>query len=399
MTTTTLEIEHSSRWKMSDSVLMYIAPSYQFHNKVVIMEFENCLIKKIPPGTFYHAIDQKSIEPYNEEFIKTIKQESTDYGMVIISHAFGNGKLTIDSLKTKFENLVERYNFPLIALFALKPNKFSKPHTGMWKFLKVIYKQHDAVISKKCVISEYGGRIISQEKKNGTFKYRVDNTDMDRAFAANIGAPYYTVKEYLSDDLKEKFQWNRTCLPPEDRATILQKIEQYKNPGIFETLFSKGQYDTYIILIYGAPRAGKTTLANEIHKKWSESKFGETNVIKVLSDGEFTRKRRISEARKTLLKRISVIVDGTLHMREQRKPFFDLAEETKSRILCIEVNPSIGIANVLNHVAVELANDETTLLKDLKEYYLYKTKLERDDNAIVYCPAIKKIKEVMYFRY
>lgn len=392
--------EYSDNWKDLGSVLVYQSPTFQFKSYVVITDFEGCIIKKLPPTKLYHSIDPKAIAPYNEDFVKQIKNESRDYSIVIISNVFGNGKLVTDSLKYKIESFCAIYDIPILALFAVKKNRVSKPHTGMWVFLNGFFKKFgDSIIQRACIVSDFGGRLSEHETAKGLIKIKPDSTDIDRAFAHNVGIPYHTINEYLDPDKKEKFNWNTNCLSPEIRDLYVNKLAEYKNPNIFAKLFELGQHDTYMIIIYGAPRSGKTTLAKDLLKKWRTSNYGISHAIKRFGLDNYSKAKRITSVRKALQNRISVIVDGFSHTPQLREPFEEMAKVCKTPILYVEVNPGLGMAHIFNHVAVETSVDEDIELYDVKEYLFYKSKVMRPKGVILYCPVIKKTKQVMNFRY
>ncbi len=392
--------EYSDNWKDLGSVLTYQSPTFQFKSHVVITDFEGCLIKKITNNKLYHSIDPKAIAPYNEEFLKQIKSESTNFSIVIISNITQAGKLVVDSLKYKLESFCSTYGIPLLALFAVKRNRLSKPHTGMWMFLSGYFKKFgDTTIQRSCVVSDFGGRLAEHETARGLIKIKPDVNDVDRAFAHNIGIPYHTIQEYLDPNKKEKFSWNTNCLSPEIREMYVKKLEEYKNPNIFAKLFGLGQHDTYMIILYGAPRSGKTTLAKELLNKWRTSQYGKSHVVKRFGLDKYSKCKRITAVKKALQNRISVIVDGYAHSPELRAPFEEIAAANKTPILYVEVNPGLGMAHIFNHVAVETSMSEDIVLYDMKEYLFYKSKVTRPKNVVLYCPVIKKTKQVMEFRY
>lgn len=391
--------EFSDNWKDLGSVLIYQSETFQFKTHVVICEFEDCLIKRTTNMGLYHAIEPKKIVPFDEKFTKRITQISTDVSIIIISNQTKSGKLLIDAIKRKLEAFLLEHNIPLLALFALKPNRLSKPHTGMWTFLNAYFRTTgDCKIYKACVVSNLGGRITETEKKSGKINVSVDRTDLDRAFANNAGIPYHTIGEFL-DQPEEKYTWNIKTLAPEIRGKYLDMLLQYKNPNIFAKLFELGKYDAYMIGIFGAPRSGKTSLARHLLDKWRESKFGEFNAIKRLGNDKYTAVRRINLAKKLLADRISIIIDGACHTRKLRLPYEKLAEERNMSILWIEVNPGLHMSFIFNHVAVELSDDESVCLYSDVDYHVYKSQASRPEGTLLYCPEIKRIPQIMDFRY
>lgn len=400
--------EYSPNWKDLGSVLVYQSEGFQFYNRLIITEFEGCLIEKISSTGIYHAINPKSIEPYSEIFLKQIKYESTDKSIVILSNQVTTNKLNIDMIKRKVEAFVEAYKIPILAFFALKPNKFSKPHTGMYKLLQMYFKSiGSSQISKAAMISDFGGRVMESTNKKGVIKTKYDSGDLDRAFAHNAGIPYMTINEYLKNThlsaeekpFVEKFCWSKKYLDPEVRTVYLDKLTQYRNPNIFEKLAVVGEVPSYMIIIYGAPRSGKTTLARDILKKWRQSEFGKKYEIHRLGLDNYTKGKRINQSRKYLKDRISVIIDGDCHTDTLRKPFVDIANEIGIPVFYIEVNCGISMSYLFNHVAVEKASDETTMLYPEKDYHIYTSIVKRPANVILYCPVIKKSSELMDFRY
>lgn len=400
--------EYSPNWKDMGSILVYQSDGFPFHNRVIITDFEECLINKISKAGIYHAINPKTIQPYNESFIKQIAYESTDKSVVILSNQTTANKLNIDMIKRKLEAFLEMYKIPILAFFALKPNKFSKPHTGMWKLLNMYFKTRgSSQILRAVVISDYGGRILESVAKNGHVKAKYDASDVDRAFANNTGIPYLTINEYLknlaieSDENKfvEKYNWSRKYLAPEVRTMYLDKLSQYHNPNIFAKLATVGEVAAYMIIIYGAPRSGKTTLARDILRKWRKSKFGEKYEIHRLGLDNYTKGKRLTHAKKYLADRISVIIDGECHTDTLRKPFIDIANSLSIPVFFIEVNCGISMSYLFNHVAVEKATDEETMLYPERDYHIYASTVKRPTDTILYCPVIKPTAELMLFRY
>jgi DNA 3'-phosphatase len=408
--------EYSTHWKDLGSILVYQSPDFAFHNKILITDFENCLIDKISTAGLYHAINPKAVTPYDDEFLKRIGKDAADKSIVILCNQINTNKLNIDMIKKKLEAFVETYKIPILAFFALKPNKFSKPHTGLWKLLRTYYKSiGHTEISHATVVSDFGGRVVEITSKRGNVKTKYDNSDTDRAFAHNIGIPYKTIKEYLCNlengiyvgpdgeelttPVIEKFTWSKKNLDPALRVLYLEKLAQYKNPNIFAKLATAGEVTAYMIMIYGAPRTGKTTLARDILHKWRKSAFGKKNEIKRLGMDKYTKGKRITQTYKFLLDRISVIIDGECHTDALRQPFLDVAKELCIPVFHIEVNPGIGMSYLFNHTAVEKAADEDTVVYPERAYHVYQSTVKRPADNILYCPVIKKSVELMEFRY
>ncbi len=408
--------DYSPYWKDLGSVLVYQTPDFQYHSRILITDFEGCLIDKISSAKLYHSINPESISAYDDAFVKQICADAKDKSIVILSNQVGSNKLNIDMIKRKIESFISMYKIPLLAFFALKPNKFSKPHTGMWKLLRTYYQTIGHTnIAKASVVSDFGGRIIETANKSGKIKTTYDNSDIDRAFAHNAQLKYHTIKEYLqntydseyaiTDDkseapvFSEKFIWSKKYLEPAIRELYLNTLAQYKNPNIFAKLATAGEVPAYMIMVYGAPRTGKTTFAREIIRKWRKSEFGKKNEIKRLGLDKYTKNSRIRHAKKFLLDRISIIIDGDCHTDAQREPLIKHANELNIPVFHVEVNPGIAMSYLFNHVAVEKATDEATIIYPERDFLIYQSAVKRPVDNILYCPAIKRSVELMEFRY
>ena len=381
-----ISYDYATFWKDLGSVIIYNHPNFQFNSTVILVEFENCLINKIAPTQFYHAINPKTISPYRDEFIKVLQRELTEIGVIIVSSVPPNNKLAVDSLKRKVESFYDKYEIPAVAFFSMKDNLFSKPHTGIWKLINTFYKKNGHMITKACVVSDFGGRLMDREMQSGAIRTTSDKTDMDRAFAHNIGMPYKTISEYLNPELVEKFNWNNISLSPEQRVIYIEKLRAYKNADILKELFSGKQADVYMIMVYGAPRSGKTTLSKLLVARWrDEERIG---IIKRLGRDRYAPSTLFNTAEKYIMDKINVIIDGHCHTKLLREPFIKLAEMYKVKYIIVEVNPGIDMAYIFNHIAVETAPTEDTILYKNKEYYYYNSIVSRPENVIIHCPEI-----------
>jgi Ni2+-binding GTPase involved in maturation of urease and hydrogenase len=189
------------------------------------------------------------------------------------------------------------------------------------------------------------------------------------------------------------------CLSPEDRTVYIEKLSQYVNPNIFKELFSGPTADVYMIMVYGAPRSGKTTLCKLLLNKWRTSKIGETRDIRRFGRDKYTKNTLINQVKKNILDRINIIVDGHCHTDELRAPFIELAEMHKVKYVVVEVNPGINMAYIFNHIAVEMAQSEDIVLYDTKDYYHYNSLVSRPPGVLLYCPEMQPIKQLLEFRY
>lgn len=392
-----LEYVFSPHWRhYGPSLMMYHPPEFQFKTTAIIIDLENGLIKSLSNNKIYNKMSSKPVEPYNLEFVKKLMKDN-DNSIILISNC-DTAKITVDATKQKLEMFLKQYNMPILCLFSLLPNYLSKPHTRIWKFLLSYFSlKGNKLLNKACVISDNSGRILRKDLKTKTI-YKYDKSDIDRAFANNIELPFYTINEFLTGK-KEKFTWNNVCISPEQRIEYLDKLAQYKNPDICELLkteMKRLKADTFIILVFGAPRSGKSRFCAEFVESWKKDQDNEQREIRIL---DTETKSRVKTATKCIKDLINIVIDGDCHTSQQREPFNILAKETRSAMLVIEVNPGIVISYLLNHVAVEKANSEKIMVRPERDFYVYRSKEAKPSNSILYCPEIDRVREIMDLRF
>ena len=406
------EKDYSANWKNLGTLLVYNDKQFQFKSSVVIVELDNCLFDHITPNKLYDTRNKHNVN-FNEEFIKHLSRDSIDKSLVILSNQINQNKLNIDMIKRKVEALIDKTKLPILAFFALTPNRFSKPHTGMWKLLSAYYKLHaSANIQNAIVVSNEGGLIVETEKRTG-IETKVAFKDTDRAFAHNICADYLTIDEYMDNTYgnpnfgkKIKFLWDQNIISPDIRNEYYNEISKITNVNIFRELGNFKNKDGYVIIIMGAPRCGKTQLSKTIIKKWRSSDFGKHNEIKRLGLDMYTKGRLFSIFCKLINDRISIVLDGCCDTESQRKEFLNHVKDKNIAVLFIEVNVGFEMARVFNHVCVEESKDEDTVLYKDRLYYIYKSMYRRprkeefeNSSYIIYYPRIDSRDTVMKYRY
>ena len=178
-----------------------------------------------------------------------------------------------------------------------------------------------------------------------------------------------------------------SILPIEERQSFIDNLS-YKNINWIKKLSGNN-----CIIIYGPPRSGKTTIANQIYRIWKQTELNNTGEI-VIVDG--TYKKNIKDVDKYLKERISVIIDCNLYNDKLREVFIEIAKKHDATVIILEINIPIELAYLFNKVSVQQNN--TKMLTD-KEFILYKGLSQRDESAILYTPNINKTQELMEFMY
>ena len=399
-----MEQKYSDYWKSLGCVLIYSRPDFQFKSHVIITELEDCLVKPLSKGKMYNTQNKFDFEVYDKDFISRLKKESQDKSIVVLSNQTNTSKLNKDMIKRKLEFVADVLQIPILCMFALKPNKFMKPHTGLWKLLKVFYAQKGTGnIHHAVVISNEGGLIIEKKTKQG-IKQFVGFSDVDRAFASNAGIEYLSIGEYLGYE-SNPFQWDHHIIPPDVRDKYVSIVAKIKNQNLFKILSEIKGVDTYLIFVMGAPRSGKTRFAKKVVNAWRKSSFGEKNAVIRMGRDIYSRAKRIRHFKKEIDNQISVIIDGECFTNEFREPFMEhIKHKTTIGVLCVEVTVGMAMAKVFNHACVEQADDEKVYLYKRARYAEYGGAKEypiTNDKVkfMTYAPKIEQTKEVMNYRY
>lgn len=403
------DFQYSDNWRDLDTVLLYRCPSFQFGSSVIITSLDDCLVCHISQNKMYDTMNETSLKIYSQEYINQLRKDATDHSVVIISNETSTIKRNIDMIKKKMEFIVSVLGFPVIGLFALKRNKFMKPHTGLWKLLNAFYRsQQRANIHKARVISNAGGMILEKTVRKEKLSI-MGFSDVDRAFAHNIGIEFITIGDYLKY-APLKYKWDSQIIPPETRAELQQEISKHNAEGsrsVFKEL-GKHPADIYVIFIMGPPRSGKTTYAKEIIDKWENSSFGICNAVERLSYGtlpdEYTEARRFKMFKKLIDDRISVVIDGNCYTMAQRKQYVQYVTGRNISMVCVDVTCGMRMARVFNHAHVEQSTNDRVCLYPALMYDVYRSSVQKPISSerisyMVHVPEIKNTKEVMEFRY
>lgn len=409
-----MEKDYSINWKDFNNILFYKPKFYEYHNSVILLELDDCLIDNMRNNWLYDTMNKKNIK-INENLIKCLNKLS-NYSIVVLSNQLDNSKLNLDIIKRKFEQVLDHIKFPILGLFALKPNCYSKPHTRLFKILEGYFKQYGSInIQKKIVVSNEGGIIVEKARKNGDVQSNIPYSDVDRAFAWNINADYNTVEEFITnysihnrleiiDKKSIKFQWDSNIIDPDTRIMYDVELSKQEQINIFKELGGLGSVDVYVIIICGPPRCGKTTLARQLIAKWRASEFGKKNEIKRLGPDKFTKSKLFTMFKKYTADRISVILDGCCETDRLREPFLSFLKERSVGLLLVEICVGgIELAKLFNHVCVEESKDPDVLLYKNRDFYIYKSQYKKPrlpfGKHVTYYPRIEKRDSVMLYRY
>lgn len=471
---------YSPNWKKSDSLLFYYDRRFTYRPEIIIVQLDDCLITSKSIAYYNRKIvDNDELigvvpDIYEPELWTRLRRETQSAkSIVIMCNAHSSQRQLIDNLKFKTEYIIELLDRPVIALFSLLPNRYMKPHSGMFRFLQALYKREGKSIDAVQVVSQDGGIISGGQMKT---------TDVDRAFAANISlllgnerAVFLTVNEYIGGP-SDQFAWDTTIVGPELRPTIITQLDKFRpaatNTSLPMNLIEQSvrgwntqrltnentreaavyrhverHADCWIIAVSGAPRSGRTTFATNFIDMWNEESIGRHHAIEYF---EYVQGkvfwRRIFELCKS---GISVVIDGLPPTHAARQPildYLDSADQAKNIVaddifdrcisktrrykqdygdhymqhkkktivirprddvaaVFVEINCSMAMAQLFNHVAVELAKSEIVRLVKQEEYAFYRAAYEPLNTHHprvyhhVHVPQIMPSVELMQFRY
>lgn len=389
--------ETYDKWINNSDFILYRSPKFAGLSRIIIVDFEGCLVKKLAPGKIYHRIAPSQIQLHDQEFINALIKASRTASIIIMSNAGTNNRLAVDLIKQKFNQFIQLVNIPILAIFSLRNNRLSKPRTGMWRFIKNFYKNTKRTIDDVTLVGDCGGRIRQKTVKD-EIRLIYDDSDIDRAMAHNCAIPYRTIAEFLGQVKSEQFSWSKDYLAVEKREKYLADMSAYPNPDILQRILDHVPIpQSFIIMIMGMPRSGKTRYGRNLMQELRKSRFNDDNAIEYL-DQSIGHKRRINMTRKHVINRITVIVEGACHTDALREPYVALAERYSIPILYINIQPGQPMALLLNHIAVETANRSDIVPHPYRAYVLYKIELQLPENVIHIIPCIERSDTIMRFR-
>ena len=69
------EKQYSDNWKNLDSLLVYQLPNFQFKSHVIIVELDDCLIRKTTSAKLYDPLNRHEFSLFENDFIKRLIKE------------------------------------------------------------------------------------------------------------------------------------------------------------------------------------------------------------------------------------------------------------------------------------------------------------------------------------
>ena len=301
------------KWDINKNYMIGKTSNIDIKNKkVAAFDMDDTLIKTKSGKDF--GIDDDDWEIYDDSITNSLTGlVDDDYNLVIISNQMGisKGRVTIDTLKSKIEKIINYFNLNFTVICAFNDDNFRKPRMGLWEFVA-----GDKMNSFYC--GDAGG--LAKRNINNKLIDK-DFSDTDLKFARNVGIKFIHRDEFVYD--------------------IKYNDGTYKinYPIIFDKMIPNTKYDfkpnhQEVILNVGFPGSGKSHFTLNVVNN---------NYQHINQDILKTAKKCIIAVETALKLKKSVIIDNTNLTKENRKVFIDLANKYKVKCRCFIFNTPIEI--------------------------------------------------------
>jgi histidinol phosphatase-like enzyme/adenylate kinase family enzyme len=396
---------HDMHWTETNSMLIYKSPNFVYSPNIIIADLDGVLIKKNNVKNLYKKTTNlkgelcESVQLYSNNIARLIR--AANVSLVIVSNQCTSSKVLYDIIKLKLESFIELTNLPVIALFPLKNNCFAKPHTKTWPMINYFFQQRSIKIVNTAVIGANAG-MIEEKLTDGIIVHDIVNADTDRSYAHNIGASFIRADHFYGISRDIPLRWTSDIVEPEVRRKLIRFLNKIEKPDLWEEI-KKIKADLYLIMIFGAPTCGKTTIANKLLETIKKEEWGDTNRIEY-----YEKKVHMSRIEKCFKNSIHVMLDGEYPNNLVRAPYLELAKKYNAAVVLIEVNVGMEMSKLFNHVRVENSKRTDLTLVKKENYYKYRgdyitpTISNSEGNKqkyILYCPTIELDNKILDMRF
>ena len=313
---------YTGKWEIIDNSVWKFSFNYPVINKnIVSFDLDDTLIttkskKKYP----INAEDWVEINNSKNRLTETFKTSN-----IIIFSNQSKMKSQTETVKSKFEQIINHFQLPLTVYISANYDHYRKPNIGMFQLmLKDYYNDDINNINSFIFVGDAAGR-------PKTKKHPKDFSCSDRKFGYNIGYFYdkeftfKTPEEYFNNELKEKFEWDEF-----DKSSI--KFD--------ETVNFTPSKNQEIVLFVGYPASGKSTFY-ENYLKNNGYEHVNQDELKTLAKCLTLTKKYIKEKK-------SICIDNTNASKDTRQKYIQLCKDNKIPIRCIYFNVDINTAKFLN---------------------------------------------------
>lgn len=359
-------------------IMYFISTNFRYQSNVAILSFNNTLIKD--------EISKEKLpymQLYNNKVLPFLQQVNIHGSIIIIENMYKTSQENIKLSIGRFFKLLnnEANMIPFMILFPLKNNKFKMPYTHIFKRVITLYKMHDPSLDidleASIVIGNNAGR-------SATTIYKCDSSDVDRAFASNVGiSNFRTPNQTFENDLTPRqWRWKNNKL-----AKILERQKVLTEVPINTIIQS---YNNLIIFIAGPPTSGKTVLGERIKyyldnmKKLSViydiNKFESSRSLQTILHSDLINEISLNNTslNNTSLNIVRIIVDS-LETHPKRESYFKLLETLEFKSIEFDVKyieididrPSCEFLNLYSLQIAKIPTIELTPVHSYNTYYNY----------------------------
>lgn len=355
-----------NEWSEKNGIHIKIPERYLFYTKLAIFSFHQTLIKPASGEKMYK--NDEDWELCNTHIItKLAEQTKKRYSIIVLesNNILTNGKLSINSIKKKFDlfcEKCEKKNIAVIGLFTLSNNFCKKPRTGLWKLLDMLFIKAGIMIDKSdsFYVGHLGGRISTTASSKFGRKPK-DSGYTDRAFANNIGIRYSSPEEYFMNQSVRNYEYPKKILSDDEKTFISMAkpdTKSMKAGEIYDHIKIKlPRIKQYLIMLIGNHSSGKTTIADNIIAEFSSNKSH--NWIRI--DNATPKKNRNKICNKISIESmhgVNIILEGMNHIKAERTHYLNVIKNyDEIGIVIIIVETDIKICKHLDMIRLEKSND------------------------------------------
>ena len=301
------------QWNIADNYLIGKTHNVSLENeKIAAFDMDDTLIQTKSGKEF--AENDTDWKLYDDSVSNKLTQLHTDgYKLVIVSNQMGitKGKVTIETLKKKLQNIINTIKLDFVILCAFKDDGYRKPRTKLWNIIN-----GDQKTSFFC--GDAGGLI---KRKIDDVVIDKDFSDTDLKFAKNIGIRFIHRDEFIYnvkyDDDKYKINY------PVKFASL------NKNTYVF----SPKQQE--MIINVGLPGSGKSyyTLHNVVP----------CGYVYINQDTLKTANKCLKATEDALKIKKSVVIDNTNITKDHRNVYIELAKRYNVHVRCLLFTTSMEV--------------------------------------------------------
>jgi hypothetical protein len=353
-------------WENKNSVLIYRSSDFGFKPSIAGCGLHNTLLKRTEKNP-------KVWEIWKPEIIQKFKEIHENGGSIVFfSNQSHNNRHVV---KARFNKFMEKFMvddtpvpdaavmkpIPVMAFFALKKNCFKKPFTNLWKVLGFIYQKdgHDMPNPETSIFigGNDGGMYLMNRKecavKSFTQKIFRNRSDVDRAFAANLGLHFIYKNAFFFGTAEPKWKWHSHVMTVNERMKYFHEHKEDKDPNLADLLTGEKNF----ILIMGRPSSGKTTLSKMLIDQLHVA-HGEDYIINVLNDKKIGRgKVKFHKQIKDSIFEKSTILITKFSDYKSRNAYMKIARKFEAKILIINLLTETKMCQVLNYTKVQTSRD------------------------------------------